>query len=76
MAESEFFDKLGDRIEALLEKHRALKEENRALASALAEKEALLDRLVTENESAEASKAESRQRLQELLRRIDEEVDR
>ena len=62
------------RVETLLLKTRSLKEENRTLRASLQEQEELLDRLRSEQAVAEAKRAEGLQRLEELLRRVEEEV--
>jgi len=68
------FDALVQRVEDLLLRIRSLKEENQTLKTALQEKEALVNRLTQEKETVEAAKDEGRQRLEDLLQRIEEEV--
>ncbi len=70
----DLMEALVTRVEALLQKTRSLKEENRTLRTSLQEKEELLNRLMSEREAAEAKRAEGLQRIEELLRRIEEEV--
>jgi hypothetical protein len=72
--EPDLLEALVTRVEALLQKTRSLKQENRTLKVSLQEKEELLHRLISEKEAAEAGKAEGLQRIEDLLRRIEEEV--
>ncbi len=72
--DSDMFETLVNRVEALLQITRDLKQENRTLKLSLQEKEELLHRLMSEKEAAEAKKAEGLQRMENLLLRIEEEV--
>jgi len=73
--DSDLMEALASRVEALLQKTRNLKQENQSLKISLQEKEELLHRLMTEKEAAEAKRAEGLQRVEDLLRRIEEEVE-
>ena len=70
----DLLETLVTRVEALLQTTRGLKQENRTLKVSLQEKEELLHRLMSEKEAAEAQKADGLQRMEDLLRRIEEEV--
>ena len=72
--DSDLLEALVTRVEALLENTRSLKLENRTLKLSLQEKEELLHRLMSEKEAGEARRAEGLQRVEDLLRRIEEEV--
>ena len=72
--DSDMFETLVNRVEALLQITRDLKQENRTLKLSLQEKEELLHRLMSEKEAAEAKRAEGLQRMENLLLRIEEEV--
>lgn len=72
--EPDLMQSLVARVEALLHKTRNLKEENRTLRISLQERDELLQQLSSEKEAAEARLAEGLLRMEELLRRIEEEV--
>jgi len=72
--EQSLFETLVRKLEALLQRLRDLKEENRSLRQALQEKESLLERLTADYEAAETARSEGRTRLEALLKRIEEEL--
>ena len=68
------FESLVQKVEELLSRLRSLKEENQTLSQALTQKEARLNHLEREFASAQEAKSEARGRLEDLLKRIEEEV--
>ncbi|MBW2617894.1 MAG: cell division protein ZapB [Deltaproteobacteria bacterium] len=68
------FESLAQKVEELLSRLRTLKEENQTLSQTLTQKEARLDHLEREFASAQEANSEARGRLEDLLKRIDEEI--
>ena len=72
--EIDVFDSLAQKVDELLGRLRALKEENQTLSQTLTQKEARLNHLEREFSAAQEVRSEARRRVEDLLKRIEEEV--
>ena len=68
------FESLAQKVEELISRLRTLKEENQTLSQTLIQREARLTHLEREFAAAQEASSEARRRLEDLLKRIEEEV--